>query len=53
VLSENFRQHGYFGRFFNQEFYNNQIVLKQKINSFSNLDHATGHWLKRLAGKDI
>lgn len=52
TLTQNFRQHGQAGDFFNRQFYRRCLTFKRIRDSFNPADQATGDWLRKLANKD-
>lgn len=52
MLTQNWRQHGMAGEFFNKLFYNNTIKLHQAREKYSLVDKAAVNWLQSLSGKD-
>ncbi|KAJ0118255.1 hypothetical protein J7T55_009038 [Diaporthe amygdali] len=52
MLSQNFRQHGWVGEFFNKQFYNGKIRFKEANDRFSQIDLAAIRWLRELSGQD-
>lgn len=52
MLTQNFRQHGQAGDFFNRQLYRRCLTFKRIRDSFNPADQATGDWLRKLANKD-
>lgn len=52
MLTQNWRQHGAIGEFFNKQFYNRKIRFHEVHNRFSLTDKAAVRWLQQLSGKD-
>lgn len=52
MLTQNWRQHGMAGEFFNKQFYSNTIKFHQAREKYSLVDKAAVNWLQSLSGKD-
>lgn len=52
MLTQNWRQHGMAGEFFNKQFYNNTIKFHQAREKYSLIDKAAINWLQSSSGKD-
>lgn len=52
MLTQNWRQHGVAGQFFNEQFYNRMICFHEAHNRFSLTDKAAVRWLQQLSGRD-
>lgn len=52
MLTQNWRQHGQVGEFFNQQFYDGKIKFHERNERFSQLDKAAVRWIQGLSGKD-
>lgn len=52
MLTQNWRQHGQVGEFFNQQFYDGKIKFHERNERFSQVDKAVVRWIQGLSGKD-